>query len=191
MILRSNQVEAHTEIIAISLVPHRAWAAKGCLADLNLAAMLKKTTAVLEAMDLIHWGVLGSDISLNDLTGVGGNSVWQGHVYGFVEAHNRRKLRNELKKAFPVATHVSKPVRTKRYDGSPYGASYALKPWFVRRVSYFDKLGKPRTRKVRLKPPEHVEVMLAMDKLGLHRRLASIGLHPEMAGDQTRLAWDF
>jgi hypothetical protein len=190
MILKPKQPAPPPETIALSIVPCRAWAAKGSLTDLNPGLALKKTTATLEAMDLVHWAILGLDISLNDLTKVGGEEIWQAHVYGFVETSNRRKLRTELKKAFPIARHVSKPVRTKKYDGSGYGASYALKPWFVRRVSYRGANGKPRTRKVRLKPPEHIEVMLAMDKLGLHRRLSAIGLHPEMVGGQTRLEWD-
>lgn len=178
------------ETIAISIVPPETSAFQGCLKAYRLKHMMEKVCAGIEETGQIYWGVFGLDISFNDLKQRGGDEIWQGQVYGLVETSNRRKLRNRFKKLFPATDRVPRPVRTKRYDGSARGASYALKFQFVRRVSYWDETGRWNTRKVRLKPPEHVELLLALDKLELHRRLEVVGLHAALDGDKTVLTWD-
>jgi hypothetical protein len=44
--------------------------------------------------------------------------------------------------------------------------------------------------KVSLKALEHVELMLALDRLGNHRRIETIGLNPCQLGNHTGLGWD-
>ena len=181
------------ETIALSIVPGGAFAPQGQLHKLDLAWMLTTTVAEVEKTGLVTWGIFGLDVSFNDLSAKIQQNGFQGQVYGFVETANRQKLRDQLKTAFPPTDTVSKPVRTRRFDGTAKGASYALKFQFVRRVSYWDdKCERPcwRTRKVSLRAPEHVELMLALDRLGLHRRIATIGLHPSQFGNHVGLDWD-
>jgi hypothetical protein len=167
------------EIIAISIVPADAFALQSQLHALNLGAMLTATVAKVKSTGLANWGIFGLDVSFNDLSAKGQLNGFQGQVYGFIETNNRQKLRDLLKKAFPPTDIISKTVRTRRFDGTAKGASYALKFEFIRRVSYWDdQCERPcwRTRKVSLKAPEHKELMLALDQVGLAGRMTVIGV---------------
>ena len=167
------------ELIALSIVPPKAFVAQGQLHNLDLNQMMDDVHDLIAGSSLMTWAVLGLDISFNDMTKKGCGTGWQGQVYAIGETTNRRKLRDLINKALPKTTAVPRPIRTKRFDGSPRGASYALKFQFVQRNSYWNhKRKRPcwNTRKVRLNPPEHKELMLALDQFGLAGRMTVIGL---------------
>jgi len=168
------------EIIALSIVPPGAFVAQGQLHDLNLNQMMDEVHELIAISGLMTWAVLGLDISFNDMSQKGCGIRWQGQVYAIGETTNRRKLRDFLNKALPKTTAVPRPIRTKRFDGTPRGASYALKFQFVRRNSYWNDQRDRHcwnTRKVHLKAPEHIELMLALDQFGISTRFFFIGLH--------------
>jgi hypothetical protein len=179
-----------TTIMAISIVPRGAFMPHDLLNRRDLGAIMNSITSKVENTDLVLWGIFGLDISFNDLAAKGYEIGFQAQLYGFVETTNGRKLHRLLSKAFPKSHFVARPIYTKRFDGTAKGASYALKFQFVRRVSYLDQSGRWNTRKVSLKAPEHVKLMLALDRLGLHRRIETIGLHPCQFGNHTGLDWD-
>lgn len=163
------------ETIAVSVVPTSgAFAPQGQLESLNFGRILEGIRSTVASLGLVEWAALGLDISFNDMAAKGLADGWQVQAYGIAKTTNRRKFRDELNKAFPKTPMVPRPIRTKRYDGSARGASYAFKYQFIRRVSYLSKNGRWNTRKVSLKRDEHIELMLVLDGLGLAGRVASI-----------------
>ena len=82
------------------------------------------------------------------------------------------------------------PVQIKSCDGSKKAISYAYKTDFVRRISYRAEIGSPEhrrkcwhTRKVSLRPTEHVQAMLWMHQIGLAGRLFLKGLRMTRIGN--------
>jgi hypothetical protein len=168
------------ETISMSVVPPvGAFAPFGQLLSLDIAEILEQTYELTANSGLVVWALLAIDISFNELAAKGLPDGWQVQIYFIGRVTNRRKLRDLLNKQFPKTPTVPLPVRTRRYDGSPYGASYAFKYQFVRRVSYLDERKNPprwNTRKTRLKAPHLKELMLALDQIGFTSRIAFIGL---------------
>lgn len=178
------------ELISLSIVPPRANAPVGQLAKLNLAEWLVTVRDCMKDTGTIKWAVVCTDISANDYVKRRKGVEWQFQAYAIVLTTNRRKLREVLSAQFPATSTVPRPIRTHVFDNSPKGISYAYKYQFVRRAS-FQKVTKTRTywstRKVSLKAYEHIELMLALDKLGLTNRIRLIGLVPHLRGGSTVL----
>ncbi len=91
---------------------------------------------------------------------------------------NRDALRSQLKSKFQRTNDVSRPVQIKTCDGSQLVISYAYKAEFVQRIAYHATIsskGKTRkcwmTRKVSLRPRDHVGLMEWLDTVGLFQRL--------------------
>ena len=66
---------------------------------------------------------------------------WQGHVYGVVVGIGVEDVKNGIKRLYPRDTSIKRPLRVRECTDVPKALSYAVKPAFVRRVSYVD----PRT----------------------------------------------
>lgn len=168
------------ETIALSIVPPiGAFAPKGRLESLDCAECMGRITSTMAGIGLVEWAIMGLDLSFTDLSAKGLSDGWQAQAYGIVATTNRRKLRDKLNQAFPRTPMVPRPVRTRKFDGSAHGASYAFKYQYVRRVSYLNKNGRWDTRKVSLKKGEHTELMLALDRLDPSCRIGVVG--PQVA----------
>jgi len=170
-----------TEPLAISLVPPAAYAWLGHLNDFDHEGAMDWIKALLVDSGVVRKAFLGWDVSFNDLSERRLRSRWQMQAYVIAEVTNRRKLFDYLTEALPASNAVTRPVRTRSYDGSTYGASYALKYEFNRRRSYKAKNGRWTTKKRRLQAGEHIELMKALANIGLSGRIRLIGLHARRA----------
>jgi hypothetical protein len=165
------------ELVAVSVVPYAGAATKGKLDQLdlvNLARRLKQACNVAA----VHWMAGGFDISLNDDAEKGLDEGWQAQLYSCAAVMDRAAFSTQLRKRFTPSKRVQRPVFVKDSDGSNYAVSYGFKTDFVRRVGYRGNVGRAghqrrcwKTRKVALRPLEHVGVLLWLDTMGLAGRL--------------------
>lgn len=178
------------ELVAISIVPSEAQAPVGRLDNIDLANWLVSVRDTLRATETTKWAVLCTDLSVTDCTARNLGTVWQFQVYGIALTTNRRKLREAIKRAYPATPMVPRPIRTRTFDCSARAASYVFKYQFVRRVSYQKSTSKRtywKTRKLSLKAYQHIELMIALGKLGITNRVRLIGLYPALQGGKTIL----
>lgn len=164
------------EAVALSIAPPASTAVPGALAHFDMDGFLTWVLAMLEDTGLVSSAIVGLDFSMNDYSGLLAANRWHVQAYAIVRTTSRTKLREALKKQMPATATTPRPIRTRRFDGSAYGASYLLKNQFVRRVSFINDLGHRKTKKRRLYAGEHIELMLVLQRLGLHGRLGFIGL---------------
>lgn len=164
--------------LTVSLVAASGRVMPGQLSNFDptkLTRHVRKAIATVE----YQWAVFGLDVSLNDDTAKALGDRWVFQHYGVVAVRTsseaaRRALSRRLCLCFPTAPSVRRPVRVREFDGSAYGISYVLKTMFVRRVAYkYVKAGRScwNTRKARLRAKSHVELLLALDQIGLSQRL--------------------
>jgi hypothetical protein len=120
----------------------------------------------------------GIDLSLNDDTQKNLGIAWQLQLYGIAMVKDRSKISSLLKAKFQRSRWVTRPVQTKACDGTRKAISYAFKTEFVQRTAYLGTAtshGKIRqcwrTRKVSLRPADHVQALLWLDSLGFAHRL--------------------
>jgi hypothetical protein len=153
------------------------------LDKLAVTNIRRRFTEVVKAIGGTDWLVGGFDISLNDDTAKGLGICWQLQLYGVAKVHKRISLSEGLRTHYLPCPRVRRPVQTKISDGSRSAISYGFKTDFVRRVTYWGAVGakgKPRkcwrTRKVSLKPREHLELLLWLHKTGLAGRLYLLGV---------------
>lgn len=171
-----------SDVGAISIIPTLP------LVTTVTAEILKKTIETvrdqLVATGLVEWAVLGLDVSWNDHRAVAHDWPdceprfgWKPHIYGFVKATDRVALRKAVSAMFAPTVSVPVPYKGRYYDGSAYGASYALKGQFYRRNVYPNRLdGSPTVRDLDLTAALEIELMLALTELGLAGRIELIGL---------------
>jgi hypothetical protein len=93
----------------------------------------------------------GVDISYNEDSRGRWAPHWQLQVYGVYVGADMAEVRNRLAKLYPPNSTTSKPLRVRICRNLPKALSYMIKPYFGRRVSYFDDTGRSNTRKVSLK----------------------------------------
>jgi hypothetical protein len=136
----------------------------------------------------------GLDLSLNDDTQKGQGIGWQLQFYGFADMASREALSTVLRDTFSPTKTVLRPVQIKDCDGSARAISYAFKTDFVRRIAYRTTVGPPErrrrcwhTRKVSLRPIEHVRAMIWMHRTGFAGRLFLRGVRMTRIGDSVGL----
>jgi hypothetical protein len=88
--------------------------------------------------------------------------------------------------------NVKRPLKTYDWDGRTNAIAYALKNTFVRRASYKTKYRWGRdphynTRDLALRVNEKKELLLFLDRQGLHRRLFLIGVRPTLTAEGVKL----
>lgn len=166
------------DLVSISIVPPKARVPSGGITTLSLADSIAAVTQALRDSSDIEWMVGGIDVSLNDDTQKGLQEEWQLQLYAIAMVKNRDALRSQLKSKFQRTNDVSRPVQIKTCDGSQLVISYAYKAEFVQRIAYHATIsskGKTRkcwmTRKVSLRPRDHVGLMEWLDTVGLFQRL--------------------
>jgi hypothetical protein len=167
--------ENSQQLIAVSIAfPHH----RSVGDTLDTTRMKRDVTETIKDSDLVHWMAGGIDLSLNDDTQRNVPICWQGQLYGFTGVSNRRRFSKLLRDAFKKTRKVKRPIQTEECDGSSRAISYGFKNDFVRRIGYRGQAGPPdnrrtcwKTRKVSLRPTEHVRAMLWLHEVGIAGRL--------------------
>jgi hypothetical protein len=177
-LIHASDRERRRKLVALSIVFRTGAAKPGKLDTLDLANIRRSFTVVVNAIGGIHWFGAGFDISLNDYTARWAGTGWQLQLYGTANIKDRATLSKRLRTQYLPGVLISRPVQTKRSDGSASAVSYGFKTDFVRRVTYWGTVGPEgerrkcwQTRKVSLKPNEHLELLLWLHKIGLAGRL--------------------
>jgi hypothetical protein len=166
------------EAVALSLVFPDGGADPGKLETLDLVNLRRRLADALNAIGGTHWLVAGLDISFNDDTAKRTGTYWQLQLYGTAKVEDREAFSKGLRTHYPASRNITRPVQIKASDGSNKAISYGFKTNFVRRVAYWDVAGLKgrrrkcwRTRKLSLRPREHVELLMWLDKIGMAGRL--------------------
>jgi len=167
------------ELVAVSITSPVWRSEPGHLDTFDLSKMRKEAIEAIEQTEEVQSAILGLDMSMNDDTEKGFGLTWQGQLYGFARVSDRRAFSKSLRRSFPRDERVTRPVLVKPCDGTTRAFSYAIKPEFVRRITFWGdgktQTGEPRkcwrTRKVSLKAREEVELRLFLDQIGLSKRL--------------------
>jgi hypothetical protein len=190
--LASNESSLGLIAVSIAFTKHRT--AEDKLDTLNTTRMKRSLSESLKNTDGLSWMVGGIDISLNDDTQKNGDIAWQPQFYGFADVTSREALSKVLRDTYGPTKKAPRPVQIKECDGSTKAISYAFKTDFVRRIAYRTEVGPPEkrrkcwnTRKVSLRPAEHVRAMLWMHQVGLAGRLYLRGVRMTRTGDSVGL----
>ena len=178
--------------VSIAFLEHRTL--EDHLNSLQTMGMKRSLSAAIKNADGLAWLVGGIDLSLNDDTQKKLGTAWQPQFYGFSQVTSREALSKSLRDKYSPTKKAPRPVQIKDCDGSTKVISYGLKTEFVRRIAYRGQAGPPEnrrkfwtTRKVSLRPPEHVRAMLWMHKIGLAGRLFLRGVRMTRTGDSVGL----
>ena len=145
--------------------------------------MKRALSQAIKEADGIAWMLGGIDLSLNDDTQKKLDIGWQPQFYGFADVANLHSLSTVLRGTYSPTKRAPRPVQIKECDASARAISYGFKTEFVRRIAYRTKVGPPEnrrkcwhTRKVSLRPVEHVRAMLWLHRIGLAGRLFLRGI---------------
>ena len=145
---------------------------------LQTTSMKRALSEAIKEADGIAWMLGGIDLSLNDDTQKKLDIGWQPQFYGFADVANPHSLSTVLRGTYSPTKRAPRPVQIKECDGSARAISYGFKTEFVRRIAYRTKVGPPEnrrkcwhTRKVSLRPVEHVRAMFWLHRIGLAGRL--------------------
>ena len=145
--------------------------------------MKRDVTETIKNADGLAWMVGGIDLSLNDDTQKKLDIGWQPQFYGFADVANLHSLSMVLRDTYSPTKRAPRPVQIKECDGSARAISYGFKNEFVRRIAYRTIVGPPEnrrkcwhTRKVSLRPTEHVRALLWLHRIGLAGRLFLRGI---------------
>jgi hypothetical protein len=178
--------------ISIVFLNHRT--AEDQLASLDTTKMKRSVSEAIKDADGLIWMAGGVDLSLNDETQKNNGIAWQPQLYAIAHA-DIGKLSKALRNTYSPTKTAPKPVQIKECDGTETAVSYAFKTEFVRRITYRTEVGPSEnrrkcwhTRKVSLRPSEHVQAMLWMHKIGLGGRLFLRGLRMTRIGNSVGLA---
>ncbi len=182
------------ELVSISIAFPKHRVSEDQLTTLDTTSIKRVLYETVRAADGLAWMAGGIDLSLNDDTAKGGGVYWQPQFFGFAAVTDPGALAKVLRDRFAATKAMLRPVQIKSCDGSTKAISYALKPEFVRRIAYRTEVGPPgdrrkcwTTRKVSLRPREHVRAMLWMHKVGLGGRMFLHGLRMTRTGDSVGL----
>jgi hypothetical protein len=175
------------EIIGLNWVMPDGQAPLGSLGGVDVETLLGKCREALIASGVVVFAALAVDTSVNDLPKnhpLGPAIWWQVHINGLLCVTDRKKVAAALRKAFPKAANIYRPVHIpKKYDGSNRAISYSFKPDAFRRVTFWNEWGQrpcwnTKRPAPRLKAHEQVEFLVAMHTLGFAKRILLFGLHP-------------
>jgi hypothetical protein len=126
----------------------------------------------------IKFAVGGFDISLNEHEAGAFSPHWKPHASLFIHDAYIRVAGAWLRAHFPKEkSAVPSPVKTYAWDGNLRAIAYALKGNFHRRItlaSTTNAEGQRQRRNVRyrdLKAEQKVELLIALNRIGLYRRL--------------------
>lgn len=186
--------ESGRELISVSIAFPKFRVDEGQLKTLDATAIKRCLSEVMKDIDGLAWMAGGIDLSLNDDTQKRQGLNWQAQFYGIAAVASRSAISKCLSTAYPATESVRRPVQTKQCDGSAKAISYAYKIDFVLRIAYRATIGPPdhprkcwHTRKVSLRPPDHVKAMLWMHRTGFAGRLYLRGVRMTRTGNSVGL----
>ena len=121
----------------------------------------------------------GVDVSLNEFSR--SDRCWQLHAYGVVVGLTRDQVRSALSDLYPAdkREHTPRPLWVKCCSEPAAAVSYAIKPYFSRRSSYFNHFDDRKARSVRLKSSEIRELAIWLDRYRLADRYVLRGCRRE------------
>jgi hypothetical protein len=176
MNLASNKKPLDLIAVSVAFPHHRS--VGDTLDTLDTTKMKRDLTETIKDSDLVHWMAGGIDLNLNDDTQRNVPVCWQAQLYAFAKVSSRDQFSKLLRDKFKKTRKVKRPVQTEHCDGSSRAISYGFKNDFVRRIGYRGQAGPPgnrrtcwKTRKVSLRPMEHVRAMLWLHRIGFAGRL--------------------
>jgi hypothetical protein len=118
----------------------------------------------------------GIDVSWNEDNTSKAPPFWQAQLYGVVVGIDVEDVKNAIKRLYPRHTSIKRPLRVRECTDVPRALSYAIKPAFVRRVSYVDpRTGRDNTYNYDLKAPQLREMALCLGRYELPVRYALTG----------------
>jgi hypothetical protein len=165
-------------MIRISLAFPNGRIPENQLTTLDTTSSKRSLSDTCNKADWLERMVGGFDLSLNDDTQKGQGIGWQLQFYGFADVASREALSTVLRDTYRPTKTAPRPIQIKDCDGSARAFSYAFKTEFYRRIAYRKTVGPPghrrkcwHTRKVSLRPVEHVRAMLWLHSVGLGGRL--------------------
>jgi hypothetical protein len=183
------------ELVTASIVFPKGRVSVDEMDKLQILNSKRTVTRAIENTPDVEWMVGGIDLSLNDDTQKGLGMGWQLQLYGIAMVKDRAKLTSLLKSKFPSSKHVSRPVQTNACDGSLNAISYAFKTEFVQRIAYRGTATTNgwsrqswKTRKVSLRPADHVRALLWLVSIGLAQRLYLRGVRMTRTNNGVALA---
>jgi hypothetical protein len=146
----------------------------GQLQKLDLAQINKR---IQRQHQRAHFPVVfaGVDISFNEASPPKSPPYWQRQVYGIVVGLGVDAVKAALKRLYPAAPSIPRPLRVRECSDLPAALSYLIKPQFVRRIGYIDDTGRQNTRKCGLKAAEARELALCLGRYQLPLRHALTG----------------
>jgi hypothetical protein len=186
--------DSQGELVTASIVFPKGRASVDAMDKLDTLNSKRTVTRAIENSPDVQWMVGGIDLSLNDDSQKNLGIAWQLQLYCVALIKDRTEIASLLKSKIPGSKHVIRPVQTKACDGSLEAISYAFKTEFIQRIAYqatTTKNGKSRkywtTRKVSLRPVDHVQALLWLDSIGLAQRLYLLGVRMTMTSNGVAL----
>jgi hypothetical protein len=180
----------------VSIISCNDRTAEGRLLTFDPTNMLRSLADKVRSADGLTWMIGAVDLSLNDDTQKGLGICWQPQIYAIArlaDADGKGSF-EILRKSYTADKTAHRPVQVKPFDGSVKAIAYAYKPDFLLRIAYQKEVGPPEkrrkcwhTRKVSLRPGEHVQAMLWMHKNGLAGRLFLKGIRMTRKGTSVGL----
>ena len=165
----ANPSALRGKVIAFSAIPREDQYRQGKLRVADLLSLNERLKKRHEraGFPLVFAGV---DVSLNVFDNSTSTRRWQLQVYGVVIGCTPEQVRTALSGLYPAAKRTPRPLKVNRCNNLAAAVSYAIKPYFGRRVSYIGRNGRRQTRKVPLNSSEIRELAVWIDQYRLADR---------------------
>jgi hypothetical protein len=172
---------------SFSAAPDFGQVATGQLSTVAYPAFMARMERILTASG-ISWYFLALDVSLNHVKGHRQNAYWQLHLWGVIgDPSNHILLKQQIEQLINASGAVDKPVRISKAPIKPSSirsvVGYAPKSRFERRERvlksrpgrrpFWDTQARP------LLGTRLVELLVFLDRIGLHGRLLAAGVDLE------------
>ena len=170
---------------SFSIVPDFGQVPAGRLSTFDYRAFTARMKSDLAAAG-VDWYFLALDVSLNHVKGNRQNAYWQLHCWGVIEDPSDRidVLKQQIEQLINASGAVDKPVRISKAPIKPRSirsvVAYALKSQFDRREWFLKSRPGRRpfwdTQDRPLLGLPLVELLVFLDRIGLHGRLLTKGV---------------
>jgi hypothetical protein len=172
-VIRRVQRRLKLPITAFCAVPFRDQYLPGRLSQMDLPLINDRVQCQHRraGFPLVFAGI---DLSWNEYIPPKIAPFWQGQVYGVVVGLDGEAVKSAIKHLYPPAASIARPFQATYCSDLPEALSYAIKPAFVRRVSYIDYPRRPPL-KPWLKGPQLREMAMSLGRYKLPVRYALTG----------------
>jgi hypothetical protein len=177
--LKAKVIEG-AKIVCVTIVPKDGMIKPGKLRKADHERALRRWKERLGKAG-VTWFIGATDFSLNEHKRRAHGPQWSEHIYGITVIENPKKLKRLLKKQFPKAKAIPRPVKVVEWDGDRRALLYIAKPNFSRRIATDDgQRFNPKTGATRLchetdtqplKSKQRRELLLHLEDVGMQSRL--------------------